>query len=329
MPVRADLFKILSLVVAFGNPWAFATEAPKKKSPAATDNLSEPMPAQSLETIERKVNAVGHMPGGLIIAPDRENFVITTPFVPTAISSELTFGKMLDSKRTPIGNKTDLYDWRAFFPIENRVLAFDGRLLMLVELDSTSFTEIVRRPIQWDTVKPPRDRGGEATTLETAQFRASFKKAMNATKDLKSSGIAPIPKSWLSNGKTNYFMLSSLENFPLLLLECDEQTPSQCVVTRGCSVEKTFKTKISDLRGIGISASRKQIIVGDPVANEMHAFKYNSCGSIQHIGSRSLPKKIKTLSNLTIDSGERLFITTEGPDDFLNASLYFWHTEQW
>ena len=86
---------------------------------------------------------------------------------------------------------------------------------------------------------------------------------------------------------------------------------------------------VSDLRGIGISASRKQIILGDPVAREMHAFKYNSCSSIQQTGSRALPKNIKTLSNLSIDSEERLFITTEDPDDFLNASLYFWHTEQW
>lgn len=327
MSARFALVKILYAAAVFGMSTGHAAEASKKT--AATSALSEPILPQSLETIERKVYAVGRTANGLMIAPDRENFVITTPFTVGGANRELTFGKMLDSKRAVIGDKTELYDWRAFFPVENRILAFEGRLLMMVELDSTSLTEIIRRPIQWDTIKPPRDRGGEATTYESSQFRAAFKKAMLATKGLKSSGIATIPKSWLNNGKTNYLMLSKLERYPLLLMECDEQTPSSCVVTRGCNVEKKFKTKISDLRGIGISESRKQIIVGDPVAKELHAFKFNSCYSIQHTASRALPKKIKTLSNLTVDVDERLFITTEDPDDYLNASLYFWNNAQW
>jgi hypothetical protein len=202
-------------------------------------------------------------------------------------------------------------------------------MLLLVELDGTTYAEIIRRPIQWDTIRPPRDRGGEGTTQETTQFRANFKKDLNATKGLKASGLAAIPETWLKNGKKNYFMLSRLEKFPLLLLECDQQTPSQCVVTRGCNVEKKFKTKVSDLRGIGISEAKKQIIVGDPVAKQLHAFKFNSCYSIQHTISQALPQKIKTLSNLFVDTDERLFITTEDPDDFLNASLYFWNQGQW
>jgi hypothetical protein len=321
------LVKILYITAAFGVATGYASESPEKS--AATGALYEPELPQSLETIERKVYAVGRTPSGLMIAPDRENFVITTPFISSGTTRELTFGKMLDSKRTVIGDKSELYDWRAFFPLENRVLAFEGRLLTMVEFDSTNLTEIIKRSIQWDKVKPPRDRGGEATTVETSQFRAAFKKAMNATNGLKSSGIAPIPKSWINNGKTNYFMLSRLERFPLLLMECDIQTPSSCVVTRGCNVEMKFKTKVSDLRGIGISETRKQIVVGDPIAKEIHVFKFNSCYSIQHTISRALPKKIKTLSNLMVDSEERLFITTEGPDDYLNASLYFWNNSQW
>ncbi len=327
MPARFVLVKTLYAAAVFSASFALSAESARKS--AANTGLSEPVLSQSLETIERKVYAVGRFPNGLMIAPDRENFVITSPFVPSGTSRELTFGKMHESKRAAIGDKSELYDWRAFFPLENRILAFEGRMLMLVELDSTNYTEIVRRTIQWDTVRPLRDRGGEATTLETNQFRANFKKAMNATKGIKSSGIAPIPKSWLNNGKTNYLMLSRLESYPLLLLECDEQTPSQCIVTRGCEVDKKFKTKISDLRGIGISESKKQIIVGDPVAKELHLFKFNSCNSIQHTTSRALPKKIKTLSNLFIDVDDRLFITTEDPDDYLNASLYFWNTSQW
>ena len=327
MTTRFVLAKFLCAAAAFGLSTVQAAE-PQKKS-GATGALSEPILPQSLETIERQVYAVGRTASGLMIAPDRENFVITTPFTASGTSRELTFGKILDSKRVPIGDKSELYEWRSFFALENRVLAFEGRLLLLVELDGTTLAEIIRRPIQWDTVRPPRDRGGEATTLETSQFRAAFKKAMNSMKGLKSSGIAPIPKSWINNGKNNYLMLSRLERFPLLLLECDEQTPSSCVVTRGCNVEKKFKTKVDDLRGIGISAERKEIVVGDPIAKQIHAFIFNSCYSIQHTASRALPKKIKTLSSLMVDSEERLFITTDTPDDYLNASLYFWNNAEW
>jgi len=321
------LVKILWITAFFGGQDASAAESAKKIVGAS--GLSEPVHAQSLETIERKIFAVGRSPHGLMLSPERDSFFITAPFNPAGTNRESTFGKMTDSKRVNVGEKSEINDWRAFFPLENRVLAFEGRVLMLLELDSTTFNEIVRRPIQWDTIRPPRDRGGEATTIETTQFRAQFKKAMNATKGLKASGLAPIPKTWLNNGKMNYFMLSRLERFPFLLLECDVQTPSQCVITRGCNVSRKFKTKVADLRGIAISEHRKQILVGDPVGNQLHSFKFNSCYSITHTNSRALPKRMKPLSNLTIDSDDKLFVTTEDPDDYLNASLYFWNKSEW
>jgi hypothetical protein len=273
--------------------------------------------------------AVGRSPNGLVLSPDREGFVFTSPFNKDASTREAVFGKLVESKRMPVGEKSERFDWRAFFPLENRVLGFEGSKIMFMEMDAVNYTEMVRRTVPWDQLKPARDRGGEATVGEIASYRAAFKKAMLALNGTRVTGLAPIPDSWLKNNMTNYLMLTRLKKFPLLLLECSPGTPSQCAVSRGCNLENFSGSDIEKLRGIAISADRKQIFVGDPVQKKLHVLKFDSCYHIAWKGSRALPGKIKTLTNVFIDPDDRLFLTTEDPDDYLNASLFFWNKSQW
>lgn len=298
--------------------------------------LPAPVAMQSLETLERKVVAIGEGASGLIIAPEREHFVITTAFSPGGSTRESVFGKLVENKRVVV-DKTERFDWRGFFPLAagnekgegRRVLAFEGTRLVFFELDAGSLTEIVRRAVPWDHIKPPRDRGGEPTSGETAGFRAAFKKAMRAVKGTKVTGIAQVPEAWIKNNKTNYLLLSRLQKFPLLLAECSKETPSQCMVTRGCSLEGFKGSAIESLAGIGVRSDRREIVLGDPPARRLHILKFDSCYHVAYKESIALPEKIKTLTNISIDRENRLFVTTETPDDYLNASLYFWNKDQW
>lgn len=291
--------------------------------------LAEPLKNQSLETIERRVVAVGLAPSGLVLAAEQVQFVITSPFKKEAETREAIFGKLIDSKRMMVGDKSERFDWRAFFPFENRVMAFDGTKMMLMEVDSTSYNEVIRRSIPWDQLKPPRDRGGEGTTREISAFRSSFKKAMLAMKGTKVSGMAKLPDNWFKNGKTNYLLLSRLKDFPLLLLECSTSSASECMLSRGCNLERFTGSPIETLRGIAVSSERQQIFIGDPVQKKLHVLKFNTCNQVVGLGSRVLPQSLKPLSNILVDQDDRLFVTTESPDDYLNASLYFWNKSQW
>jgi hypothetical protein len=298
--------------------------------------LPAPVANQSLETLERRVVAVGASPSGLVIAPERDHFVITTGFAPENRTRESVFGRMVDNKRVFVGDKTERFDWRGFFPLPgdskesgSRVLAFEGSRLAFFELDAGTLTEIVRRSLPWDQIKPPRDRGGEPTTAETAGFRAGFKKAMRSVSGTKVSGIAQLPDGWLKNDKTNYLLLSRLQNFPLLLVECSKATPSQCMVTRGCSVEGYKGSAISKLAGIGVRPDSREVVLGDPESRQLHVLTFNSCYNVVFRESRALPDRIKTLTNITVDKDGRLFVTTDMPDDYLNASLYYWNKDQW
>jgi hypothetical protein len=43
----------------------------------------------------------------------------------------------------------------------------------------------------------------------------------------------------------------------------------------------------------------------------------------------ALPSKLKRLSGLAIDKDDRLWLTTETPDDYSNASVFAWDAKDW
>lgn len=294
--------------------------------------LPAPVATQSAETIERHVIAIGRINSGLLLGTQHERFIFTTPFNPDQTTREGVFGKMVDSKRTTISDK-ETFDWRAFFPLsgkhENRVLALDGTRLAFIELDAKNFSEIARRGMPADHIKPPRDRSGEPTTAETKEFRAEFSNAMRKLSGTIVTGAARIPDDWMRNGRTNYLMHSRLPRFPLLLATCSRNEPSQCIVERGCNLEGYKGTPTEQLAGIAIKAEKREVVLGDPIARKLHVLKFDSCFHVPYRSSIGLPDSLKKLTNIFVDEDGRLFVSTDQPDDYLNASLFYWRKDQW
>jgi hypothetical protein len=291
--------------------------------------LPFPEPTQALETLQRAVTAVGVDGDRLIIMPREGAFAIVTPFRPGATTREGVFGKITDSTRQEIAKDEGPFAWTGVILRPNRVMFLDGANLALIESDPKSFKEIVRRSIPWDTLVPPRDRGGEATRPETAALRAAFKRAFVATPGLKLAGMAPLPDAWKTGKKKHYLAATRIKGYPLLMIECDPEDSSSCVVSRQCYLEGATDLLPEAVAGIAIDEKKRLVWIGDRKRMKLAGFMFHSCYHVTRRGDVTLPDRLKTLTNIAIDAERRLFLTTEIPDDYHNSSLFYWPSSQW
>lgn len=308
---------------------AWLGPAPRAAASGAPKLLPFPETVQALETLSRGVTAVAVESGRLIIMPREGGYAITTPFHPDGKTREDVFGKLTDSQRLEVAKDAGPFNWTGIVAGTDRVLLLDGESLALFETDPKNLKEIVRRTLPWDMIAPPADRGGEPTKLETASFRTRFKHAFQATNGVKLSGIAPLPDGWRTSKKRQYLAISRIKGFPLLLLECDKAEASSCVVARQCYLEGASDLLADSLTGIAVSEARRLVYIGDRKNMRVAAFKFHSCIHVTRRSDIALPARLKTLTNLAIDADDRLFVTTEIPDDYHNASLFFWPKAAW
>lgn len=298
-------------------------------------NLEMPPPERSLETVHRTVTAVGtsELKDGVqrvVVMPDKQNFLIETSYKPKGTTRAESFGTLLDSRRqsVPAGNLPP--DWRAVVFAGARIHLFDGAWLTFVEVDGASFKELTRRTLAWDLIRPPRDRGGEATPGETGELRASFKRRYLSTLGLKITGLARIPAAWEGGKGVRYLAATRIKGFPLLLLECQADELAQCMVARQCYLEGAKDLEPGAVSGIAVSAERKLVLIGDAKQRRLVAFRYQSCYHVPATGAVwELPAKLKGLTNLHVDAQDGLWVTTDGPDDYTAASLYNWPAAAW
>lgn len=291
--------------------------------------LPFPEPTQALETLSRSVSAVGVDGDRLVVMPREGAYAIVTPFRPGATTREGVFGKITDSLRQEIGKDDGPFGWAGVYFPAGRVMFLDGLNLALIEADAKTFKEIVRRSIPWDMIAPPRDRGGEATGPETSALRATFRRAFQATPGQKFAGMAPLPDSWKTGKKKQYLAATRIKGFPLVLVECEADEASSCVVARQCYLEGASDLPADQIAGIAINEAKRQVLIGDRKAMKLLGFKFHSCYHVTRRGDLQIPDKIRTLTNIAIDKDERLFLTTEIPDDYHNGSLFFWPKAAW
>lgn len=211
-------------------------------------------------------------------------------------------------------------------PAGAKIQLLDGSSLSLVEIGGNPVKVVIERSIGWDRIKPPRDRGGEPTTLETQQLRARFKQNFDRTKGTKFTGVAFMGETAKEN---RYFLASRVPSFPLTVLDCDKKMSGDCVVSRACYVENLLGLESEQITGIGYSEKSKLVAFGDNKNQKIHLFKYSSCMHVEKIGLLTLPKKIKRLTNLTIDKRNNLWVSTENHDGSTRASIYFWKESEW
>lgn len=305
----------------------------KRKIP--TRELENPTEARSLLTLTRSVAAVGVESGRILMLsqePGTERVAVASPYFAKGATREQVFGKLTDQTRFEIIPSTvmEAPNWRGVDVSAAKPLFLDGAAMTLHEVDPKTLKSIMQRSIPWDLIMPPRDRGGEGTKHEIATLRTAFKRAFLGTMPVKAVGMTKIPKSWGSGGKRQpYLMVMRVKGFPLVQIECEEDERSQCMVTRACLLEGASDLLPAAVTGIGVLPKDRLIVIGDRSRHRLLGFKFDSCLSVKRVRDWVLPSKIKAMSNLTIDSDGTLFVSTQMPDDYLNANLFTWLSGSW
>lgn len=290
---------------------------------AATAALAVPPERQTAETIERRVVGAFPLDGKLFILPLEKAFVVRSPWVSAGKTRAESFGKMTDAERLTV-TKVRGSDFRGADLAENKILLMDAEQLTLVETDPEKLTEVTRRSVAWDLLKPPPDPRGEPTSLDVAKTRARFKKEFLKTSPPRFVGLARVPSGFLGTKGRSYVVATRLPGFPFVVMSCVDGDASACQVVRHCHVEKADGLRADAVSGIGVSAKQHEILIGDSREHAIRVFNAKSCYNVPQVRMVALPAKIKKLTNLHVDADERLWVTTDMPDDYLNASVFFW-----
>jgi hypothetical protein len=297
---------------------------------AEIKNLSEPPEQQSLESIAPNLSGLFVGQDALLLVPDAQSFFVTASYQADATSRVQMFGGLNNQSRRYLPAGADDVDLVAADWSKDRILLFDGTAATVHEIATTDFKEVTKRSMPWDLIKPPVDRGGEPTRVETAGLRSKFKKQWLKTVGRKLAGVAPLPLS-LSKGRHHvYLAATKIAGFPLVEITCgDGEAPSACMITRQCFLDGANELTPAGISGIAVSESRRMILIGDARRQMLVGFRYDSCLQVAKVKDYKLPPKLKTVSNLFIDKKDRLWVTTRSPDDYRNANVFFWPPSAW
>jgi hypothetical protein len=309
-----------------------AAAKPGTPAKSSADSLPFPDEAHSLETLHRSVTAIGRFDGRIITMPTGLPFGIETPFKSFGASRLATFGAITDSTRKPVlpddAGKIQTIDWRGIDVVGHKALFLNGSEMAMIEADATTLKMVARRSIPWDMLKPAADPQGEPTAPEIAATRSEFKRQLMKTLGTRFAGMAPLPKEWFKTPRRAYLLATRIPSFPLLVMECDPDDPSSCMITRQCHLEGE-QPKPSAIAGIAVSTARQLIVIGDRTEHRLVAFKWHSCFHASRAKSWSVPGQMRSLANLAIDADDTLWMATQVPDNYLNASAYAWVKNAW
>jgi len=292
--------------------------------------LSAPTEATSLETASFGVTGLGVFASRLLVLPARNlGLIIDVAFHAGKATRLETFGPLSSQQRLSVVKDPVDWDLVGADLSGGRILLFEAITSSMIEADPSTGKETFRRSVPWDLIKPPADRGGEATHPETAALRLAFKRAWLATSGLHIAGMARMPAAWHAGDQVNYLLATRMIGFPLVQMACSAAEPSSCMIVRKCNLEGAHDLQPSDITGIGVVASQRLVVVGERQNKRLASFHFSSCFHLPRVATYALPTQLKTLTNLTIDAEERLWLTTARPDDYLNASVYFWSKGAW
>ena len=280
----------------------------------------QPILENSVETIEEGVVGLGLCEKNLWILPENQVFVVKTPFDDTKKDRKGRFGTFLDSKRITIP-KILPSTFHGFSCDKDYYYFLDGKNIEVLKVDK-DLAYHGARSIIWDRVKPPKDVRGEPTEFETQRLRKNFHTAMNNAMTAEKRPIvswAPIPENWHERKTSDYMVLSSLAEYPFLLMSCHEDDKANCALSRACFVESPVD--VSQAIGLGLTKDRK-IKVAYSKGHVIQTFYFKSCFQITALDMQVVSKEIKPLSGLYIDPFGHLWLSSLIKSDASNASLF-------
>lgn len=289
-------------------------------------NLPFPERNASVETPTRNIHGMVLLGNSIFALPDPPTFLIKMPFRPGEATREARFGAFHESLH--LNWPPELADAKPGALVaygDDNLLLFDDQELSITQI-TTAPGFLVKRALIWDMIRPAADAKGEPTTVEVVKTRAQFKAAFQRSKT-RLTGIAQIPDKWMGLKNEVAFLGSTeIPGFPLVVLTCLKENPTQCTIDRNCFLEGTFS---KESRGIAVLPEQRSIFVGDASTHRILAYKFHSCFNVTANGEMILPAKIKGISNIFVDKDERLWVTSSAPDDYDNASIYMWNKNDW
>ena len=183
-----------------------------------------------------------------------------------------------------------------------------------------------------DIFKPAPDSRGEPTRQEITESRKKFTQGLIGLGggEVVLSGIAGMPRTWSSiKGVRSYLVVSRVKGYSLFRMDCSRKDSFVCMLRRKCFLRDAVRVSPAALSGIAISRNRRQILIADRSKNRLLVFRWNSCFDVPYLGSIALPSSLNRVRNIMIDNDDSLWLSTEFPDNYLNASVYKWLARDW
>ena len=289
---------------------------------ASASKLDFPAPGASLISIERDVRGITKSGKMIFLAVGDKSHFVGTPFYGIKKFQDLTFGKMSKSHRYKFPEE-HIYkgNWQGVEATNDKIYLLDGTRLRVGLFSRKKPSYIDSGTIAWDILRPPRDASGEPTKSEVAELRRNFKRQIKKTKGVKFTGLAKVKPGWSGVGSMPFLISTRIAKFPLLAMNCKA---AACRIARACSLSGK---SVPALDGVAVSQKRKVILLADAANRSIYMFRYVACLHLPYVGKLILPKKIKTVTAIHVDDDDRLWLTSNIPDDYNSATVYVW--EKW
>jgi len=306
----------IASLMAFSSQSAFCNRFDSRKV------LPVPDKPYSRELLVSGVKSIAFSDTSEVIYPSHRNFIVSQDIskIPP-LDKPFTYTKKIVSDY--LGSNRLWLIWK----IQKGYLLLDGEGLG-VHFFSKDFQHVSFFTIWYDKILPPRDRGGEAPEFEIRDFRARFLKKFNKAGKNKLTGLVKGPSDWKGLEDGDYFLASTVEDFPLLLLRCLKENPGQCFIKRGCFTEGV-RTNPKNITGLAVDGKSRLMLLADSEHNRIEVLKFFSCSHVVSRALLHLPARLKKVAAITISPDRSLFVATRFRDDYYNASLFQWDKEQW
>lgn len=309
---------VLSIVITlFMSSWVFA----KAKA------LPMPLIGASLDAPEQLVEGIIRYKNRVYLTYFGKDLIVRVPFNGITLDQKKSFGEFSESNRIQLNTAIKGRLWQGGDVVGGKLILVDGDLFQVAAFDEGNGLLINSRTIPWDTIRPAADRGGEATKSEKNLVRKAFKKAYTATPAPAVAGIAYDRHKWLGKDGHHFFVATNIHGFPLITLKCQKDDPSACVVDRACRL-KGKEIAANYIGGVAV-ASERQLYLLDSITKKLIWYAFDSCYEARRRGELDIPNQIKKPSDVYIDEENGLWISSRDPDDYYNASAYYWRKSEW
>jgi len=287
-------------------------------------------------SIEREIYGILRDKKKIWSLPKFGGFVIESRYNPDAKDSEEAFfmkGRdTANGRRHPLPEQISDSFWRGIVRIDQKLVIFDPFRRRFITYNLKEKEWGMPRDLVLDLLSPPADSRGLPPQRETNSYRArflsSYKKVQSQPEIFTDATL--LPESWRSRvGGAQILIASRVPGFSLIGIKCDLSGLGYCQFQQGCFVDSPIELDSSGLTGIAVSETRRQILVGDYRKQQIYIFRFDSCYHIKHVLTLQLPGQLKAITGLDVDKDDNLWVSTEEPDSYKNASVYRWVKQYW